>query len=153
MGRYIEKDDPQAEMLFERLIGYSYGLALYEEEYEFKKGFGSQIQLRQMPVEVVNCTGFIKNHDHKLEVWVDIPLEDVITHGRVMDIPPSIFGEKFNKVRISYYAGETEIPDSVKDAVEEISKLLAQGVGVWSLPLSHGTLLTIAELKRLQERG
>lgn len=149
MARYIDKDVPKAEVIFERLIGYPLANTLYEEEYEFNKAYGHQIKLKRNPLSIESCKGFIKNEVLMYEDWVDIPLETVIIHGQVLDIPPSLFEQPYKKVKVNYYAGETEVPQEAKDVVEEISALLVDdNVQAWSIPLSEKSLITINKYRK-----
>lgn len=152
MGRYITADHPEAEELFDRLVGYSMCNTLYEEEYDFAKDFGMQIQLRRDPIELINCKGYLKYKEMFFDGWSDIAIEDIIQHGRVLDIPSSIFAIPYEKVKVSYYAGLLVIPEEVKDAVTEISDMLHKGICAWNLPLSHRTLHVIDKFRK-QERG
>jgi hypothetical protein len=154
MGRYIEKDDARAEEMFERLIGYSYAVTTYEELHAFTENTGSQIQLTKDPIEFESCQGYLEYEPLMVKDWCEISLETVMQKGRVLDIPPSLFGVPYKKVRVQYTAGSVEIPEDIKAAVEEISQLLAnQNASAWNLPLSHETLLTIDFYKKKRERG
>lgn len=154
MGRYIEKDDPKAEEMFERLIGYSYATSTYEETHAFMKHKGSQVRLTKEPVEIESCQGYLIYEPMKVKTWVDIPLDTLIHNGRVLDVPPSIFGVPFAKVKITFRAGEQVIPQDIKEAIEDISSQLANpNVSTWNLPLSPNTLLTVQKYRKNHERG
>lgn len=154
MGRYLEKEDPRAEEMFERLIGYSFAVNSYEEDYSFQKNSKHQIRLLRDVIEIENCQGYLVFEPFKFEGWVDIPLDTIMRQSNVLDIPPSIFGVPFKKVRVKYKAGVVEIPQEIKDAIEEISKHLEnKNVSTWNLPLSHETLMTIIKCKKERKGG
>ncbi len=149
MGRYISNAHPEAESLFERLIGYPFAKALYTEVHTFSKSTGNQIRLRFEPIEVVKAEGYLQYPAMKLEQWTDIPTQHICCMGRVLDIPPSIFQIPYAQVRVQYYAGAEEIPDAIASAVQEISDLMHNDkANSWNVPLSHATLLTINKYKK-----
>lgn len=144
MGRYIEKDNPKAEELFERLIGYQFAKSLQTEEHKFEKKTNHQIQLKLNPIELESCEGHVKFDPMQFNGWVEIPLCDINIKGRVLDIPPSIFGSSYESIKVKYHAGETEIPQDVVDVVTEISNLLSlAGMGAWNISLSPNALEVI----------
>jgi hypothetical protein len=154
MGRYIDKENVRAEEMFERLIGYSYAVTSYEEIHSYNRKHGSQIQLSREPIVIESCEGYLKYEPLKLVGWTNVPIETLVIKGRGVDVPPSIFGAQFAKVKIKYTAGEVVIPREIKEAVEEICELLEQpDISSWNLPLSLKTLLTIEKYKKKHERG
>lgn len=154
MGRYIDKENVRAEEMFELLIGYSYAVTSYEEIHSYSKKHGSQIQLIREPIVIESCEGYLKFEHLKLADWTNIPIETLVIKARGVDVPPSIFGSQFAKVKIKYTAGEVVIPQEIKEAVEEICSLLEQpNMTSWNLPLSSKTLLTIEKYKKKHERG
>lgn len=149
MGRYIERDHPEAEELFERLIGYPLAKSTYIELHGFNRRTGCQIQLKHEPIELLICEGHILSKEYFLDNWVQIPLRSICWLGRVLDIPPSLFGLPYQQVKVTYTAGIEEIPEDVRNAVKEISDLLCMdNINAWNLPLSQNTLLTIDRYKK-----
>lgn len=150
MGRYLQdRDDLQAEALFERFIGYAYAKKLITEVHQFNKKYGYQVQLKEEPIEVVEVRGFIKYPELKFENWAVIPIKAVYQQGRVLHIPPSIFGVPFQKVEVRYYGGTEDIPEDIREAVSELSEHLAkENINEWNIPLSPKSLTTIAKYRR-----
>ena len=151
MGRYIEGDGdfPQAEAMFERLIGHQFAVSTHIENHRFGKHTGRQIQLKHFPVEILSCDGFLIFDELKFKDWMAIPIENICQIGQVLDIPPSIFQVPFEKIRVIYLAGETEIPEEIRKAVQEIADLLAdEDMNEWNLPLSQSTLDVIGKYKK-----
>lgn len=149
MGKYIEAEAVAAELLFERLIGYKYALSTLTEVHTFGKKTGSQIQLKQLPVSIVAVDGFLKYKELLFENWVNVPIQNICQMGRVLDIPPSIFQVPFETVRVIYLAGETEIPEEIKKAVQEIADLLIdEDLNEWNLPLSNSTVAVIDKYRK-----
>lgn len=149
MGRYIEGDFIDAEAMFERLIGHSFAISTHIETHTFNKSTGCQIKLRECPVEIITCEGFLKFDELKINDWAEIPIEIICQMEQVLDIPPSVFQVPYDKVRVTYLAGAEEIPEEICQAVQEIADLLAnENVSEWNLPLSQNTLIVIGKYKK-----
>ena len=149
MGRYIEGDSSQAELLFERLIGYPFATSTLTETHTFGKKTGHQIQLRQSPVEILLVEGYLKFNELRFKDWVQVPIENICQMGRVLDIPPSIFQVPYEQIRVIYLAGETVIPDEIKGAIQEIADhLMDEDMNEWHIPLSKTTLDVIGRYKK-----
>ena len=149
MGRYIKEERPEAEALFERLIGYSYAVATHIENHTFGKNTGCQIKLNYMPVAILKCEGYLVFDELRFKDWMAIPIANICQMGQVLDIPPSIFQVPFEKIRVIYLAGEIEIPEEIRGAVQEIADLLAdEDMNEWNLPLSQSTLDVIGKYKK-----
>jgi hypothetical protein len=149
MGRYIEDDCLEAEELFERLIGHSYAVSTQVEEHKFGKNTGKQINLKEMPLEIISCEGFLKFEQLLFNNWVPIPIENICQIGQVLDIPPSIFQVPYQKVRVTYRAGAEVIPAEMRQAVQEIADLLQiENVNEWNIPLSPATLDVIGRYRK-----
>jgi len=100
MGRYVVDDLLEAEEMFERLIGYSFAVSTRSEIQSFSKHTGYQIKLREHPLKILKCEGYLKYDPLKFEGWVEVTLEHVSQLGKVLDIPPSIFQVPYDKVRV-----------------------------------------------------
>jgi len=149
MGKYIEAEAVTAELMFERLIGYPFALSTLTEVHTFGKKTGSQIQLKQLPVSIVAVDGFLKFDELRFKNWTSIPIQNICQIGRVLDIPPSIFQVPFETMRVVYLAGETVIPDEIKEAVQEIADLLMdEDLNEWNLPLSKSTVAVIDKYRK-----
>lgn len=149
MGKYLEGDFPEAEAMFERLIGYTFAVSVLTETHKFGKKTGHQIKLKEMPLEIELCEGYLKFSELQFEGWVQIPIEIICQMGQVLDIPPSVFGVPYEQVRVTYKAGAEEIPEEICLAVQEIADLLTnENVSEWNLPLSHSTLVVIGKYKK-----
>lgn len=149
MGRYFDGSSPEAETMFERLIGYQFALTTLNETHTFGKKTGKQIQLKQSPVEILLVEGYLKIDQLKIKNWFPIPIENISQIDRVLDIPPSLFQLPYEKVKVTYLAGETEIPEEVSQAVQEIADLLHdEALKEWNLPLSQKTLDVIGRYKK-----
>lgn len=149
MGRYIEGDSPEAEALFERLIGYSYAVSTHIESHTFGKNTGCQIKLKHFPVEIITCEGYLRFDELRFKDWVQVPIENICQIGQVLDIPPSIFQVPYEKIRVVYLAGTEDIPVEMSRAVQEIADLLtSEDMNEWSLPLSHATLDVIGRYRK-----
>jgi len=150
MGKYIEGDFPEAESMFERLIGsYSFAVTSHIEVHKFGKKTGHQIKLKEMPLEIEQCEGYLKFVELQFEGWVQIPIKIICQMGQVLDIPPSVFQVPYEQVRVTYKAGAEEIPEEIYLAVREIADLLEnENVSEWNLPLSHNTLVVIGKYKK-----
>ena len=149
MGRYVEDDLLEAEEMFERFIGYSFAVSTRSEVLSFSKHTGYQIKLRDMPLKILKCEGYLKYAPMMFEGWVEVTLEHVGQLGKVLDIPPSIFQVPYDKVRVEYLAGTTEIPEDICLAIQEIADhLKKENINSWNLPLSAATLKVITKYKR-----
>ena len=149
MGRYIKDDCPEAEELFERLIGYSYAVSIHVEDHKFEKHTGKQIKLKEMPLEILSCDGYLKFDLLLVKSWVPIPIQNICQIGQVLDIPPSILQVPYEKVRVTYRAGAEVIPDDIRQAVQEIADLLKnENANEWTLQLSPATLDVIGRYRK-----
>lgn len=153
MGRYVEEDNQNveaAEQLFERLIGYQLTAHEVTEEHKVEARNRSQIQLKREPTELLFSEGFVSYPELRYEGWHEIELATINKWGRVLSIPPSIFGTPYERVKVIYLTGAVEIPKDVKFTIQEMSDLLAKpNIDVWNIPLSESALETIEKYKRL----
>ena len=149
MGLYIDGDFLDAEAMFERLTENKFASREYIETLTFGKKTGQQVKVKIQPTTVTKIEGYLKYQAFHYDCWTDIPIENVIQLGQVFEIPPSLFQLPYDKVRISYRAGEEVIPQEIKDAVQEIADLLSDdNMFEWNLPLSQATLDVISKYRK-----
>jgi len=137
--------------IFERAIGRPLTATLYRE----RKRVSGVVRLSHTPIVKIlsiqaRCDSYAFSETIGPIDWVDIDEADVYRSGGVLRLPPTLFGDPYTEVRVSYISGLTELPEEVVGVLNELTDLIDSGkVTEWSgiNALSEGSKAIVAKYR------